>query len=273
MNQTQLLSELVALGVQPGDTVMVHASLRRIGPVSGGPAALAGALAEAVNPGGTLRASVSWDRSPNEETHNGRVLAPEAKAAWPAFDPATAGVYPGFGALNGFLAQLPGGRRSSHPDASILAVGAEADHLTRAHPLDSAYGPGSPLERFVEMGGKVLLLGAPPDALTVLHYAEAIAPIPGKRRVTYEMPVSDNAGGVDWRFCEDFDSNGILDVYTAEERPDAVELIGRAYLDRRRHAEGRVGAAEAQLIDARDLVLFGVAWLVARHGDGARARP
>jgi aminoglycoside N3'-acetyltransferase len=164
------------------------------------------------------------------------------------------------------LAKLPGARRSGHPDASMLAIGAAAEHLAAEHPLESAYGPGSPLERFLELEGKVLLLGAQPDALTVLHYAEAIAPIPHKRRVSYEMPVLDAQGRPEWRRVEDFDSNGVLDIYAAEGGPDAVERIGREYLRRDRHREGRVGAAAAQLIDARDLVRFGVAWLVARHG-------
>ena len=265
-SRATIISDLAALGVRPGDTVMVHASLRRVGPVCGGPAALAEGLLEAVGPAGTLLAYVAWDRSPYEETLNGAVMPPEVRAAWPTFDPETAGVYLGFGALNVYLAKLPGARRSGHPDASMLAIGAAAEHLAAEHPLESAYGPGSPLERFLELEGKVLLLGAQPDALTVLHYAEAIAPIPHKRRVSYEMPVLDAQGRPEWRRVEDFDSNGVLDIYAAEGGPDAVERIGREYLRRDRHREGRVGAAAAQLIDARDLVRFGVAWLVARHG-------
>lgn len=268
LRETEIVAQLRALGVGPADVVMVHASIRRVGPVVGGPAALARALCAAVAPDGALLAYVSWDRSPYEETLNGSVLPPAARAAWPTFDPETAGVYPGFGALNRFLAALPGARRSGHPDASMVAIGAGAEALTAEHPLESAYGPGSPLERFLERNGKVLLLGAPPDALTVLHYAEAIAPIPNKRRVSYEMPVRDPCGRPVWRRVEDFDSNGILDAYAGDEGPDAVEMIGRDYLALGRHAAGPVGAAAAQLIDACDLVRFGVAWLVAKHGDG-----
>jgi aminoglycoside 3-N-acetyltransferase/aminoglycoside 3-N-acetyltransferase-2 len=125
--------------------------------------------------------------------------------------------------------------------------------------------PGSPLEALLTREGKVLLLGAPPDALTLLHYAEAVAPIVGKRRVTYEMPLRGRGGGTVWRRVEDFDSNGILDVY-AGEGPDAVERIGRDFLAAGRHREGQVGRTLAQLIDARELVAFGVDWLVRRHG-------
>lgn len=271
LTRAELVADLRRLGVAEGDLVMVHASLKAVGPVHGGPAELAAALQEAVGPAGTLMAYVSWDRSPYEETLNGARMSRAQKAAWPAFDPATAGVYLGFGALNAYLVKLPGARRSGQPDASMVAVGALADHLVAKHPMTAAFGPGSPLERLVKAGGKVLMLGAPPDAVTVLHYAEAIAPIPGKRRVTYEMPVRDGRGRKVWRRAENFDSNGILDAYAVEGEPDAVERIARDYLALGRHAQGRVGGAPCQLIDAADIVRFGVEWLVRRHGSSREA--
>lgn len=266
LTRAELVADLRRLGVAEGDLVMVHASLKAVGPVDGGPAELALALREAVGAGGTLMAYASWDRSPYEETLNGARMSPAQKASWPAFDPATAGVYLGFGALNAYLVKLLGARRSGQPDASMVAIGALADHLVAKHPMAAAFGPRSPLEQLVKAGGKVLMLGAPPDAVTVLHYAEAIAPIPGKRRVTYEMPVRDGRGRKVWRRAENFDSNGILDAYAVEGEPDAVERIARDYLALGRHAAGRVGGAACQLIEAADIVQFGVDWLVSRHG-------
>lgn len=261
-----LIADLRRLGIACGDAVMVHASLKAVGPVDGGPAELARALLEAVGPGGTVLAYASWDRSPYEETLNGAALDPVAKSTWPAFDPASAGVYIGFGALNAYLVALPGARRSGNPDASVVAVGQAAEYLTAEHPLDSGYGPASPMERLVGLGGKVLLLGAPPSTVTVLHYAEAIAPIDGKRRVTTEMPLLDADGNKVWHRAEDFDSNGILDCYAIKGEADAVERIARDYLALGRHHSGRVGRAASTLIDARDIVDYGVAWLIERHG-------
>ena len=109
-------------------------------------------------------------------------------------------------------------------------------------------------------------MGAPADALTVLHYAEAIADIPLKRRVTYDMPVLDGYRRKVWVSMEDFDSNGILDCYAQVEGPDAVELIGRDYMRMSRGASGRIGNAASHLFDAADLVAFGRRWLERRHG-------
>jgi len=245
---------------------MVHASLKRLGPVVGGPAQVVQALVESVGPNGTVMAYVSWDRSPYEETLNGATLTAAERDSWPAFDPATAATYRGFGVLNGFLCKAVGARRSGHPDASIAAVGARAEELVASHPIDSAYGPGSPLEKLVALDGQVLLLGAPLDSVTLIHYSEALAQIPGKRRVSYEMPVLDEAGRKVWLHAEDFDSNGITEEFAREGAPDAVETIARQYARLGRHRVGRVGSATCHLFGARDLASYGIAWLEHRYG-------
>lgn len=262
-----LVAQLRALGVEVGDVLMVHASLKAIGPVHGGAGAIANALRAAVGGRGGLMAYASWDRSPYEETLNGRELAPEAKQAWPPFDPASAGVYPGFGMFNEILRQMPGAARSPHPDASMVAVGPMADYLVRDHRLGEAYGQGSPLDRFVRLQGRVLLLGAPLSAITLLHYAEALADIPDKRRVTYQVPLCDLSGQTLWATADELDSNGILDVYASPDGHDAVELIARDYVAEARHREGPFGRTVARLFEGPDLVKFGTAWLEARHAN------
>jgi aminoglycoside 3-N-acetyltransferase len=48
----------------------------------------------------------------------------------------------------------------------------------------------SPLARPAAMGGRVLLLGAPLDSLTLLRHAEALAEAPGERTGTSVEPGS-----------------------------------------------------------------------------------
>ena len=256
-----IIESLQKLGVQPGDLLMVHASLKAIGPVEGGAETVVAALRSAVGPSGTVMGYASWDKSPYEETLNGARLGDEARRSWPPFDPATAGTHRGFGLLNQFLVQAPGARRSAHPDASMVAVGPLAETLTQPHELGHALGEGSPVERFVRLGGNVLLLGAPLNSVTALHYAEAVADIPNKRRVTYEMPIAGNDGEVVWKTAADFDSNGVLDCFAMEGEPDAVETIATAYVQLGRHRDGIVGSAPCYLFDAQDIVSFGVSYL------------
>jgi aminoglycoside 3-N-acetyltransferase-6 len=146
----------------------------------------------------------------------------------------------------------------------MAAIGADAEWLVSPHPVGSAYGPGSPIERFLQIGGKVLSIGAPPDAVTVLHFAEAVADIPNKRRITYSMPLLCS-GKRQWVTASDWDSNGILDEYAVPGQPDAVERMARDYFALGMHREGTVGNARTRLIDANAIVQFGIAWLEQRH--------
>ncbi len=261
----ELGSQLRALGIKAGDTVMVHASMRALGPVEDGADGVVRALHDSVSPHGNLMAMVSWAHSPYAETLNGKTMSVVERDAWPAFDPRTAPPEPEYGVLNTAFLRQKDVERSNHPDSSMAAVGPQAAYLVHPHPKDHAYGPGSPLERLVTLRGKVLLLGAPLDAVTALHYAEALANIPNKRRVSYEVPILDKAGSKIWLQVNELDSNGILDCYAVEGSMDAVETIARAYVADSRHAQGMVGRATCYLFEAADIVKYGVAWLEGRH--------
>ena len=54
VTKQQIISDLTALGIEPGITVMMHSSLSALGPVKGGPEAVVDALSEVVGPDGTL---------------------------------------------------------------------------------------------------------------------------------------------------------------------------------------------------------------------------
>lgn len=258
--KTELAAQLQALGLRRGDLVMVHVSLKAVGPIAGGPATLLDALLDGLGHEGTLAAYVSWQHSTYDATLDGRRLTAEQRATWPAFDPRGAPPpYDGFGRFNRFVCAHPAVRRSAHPDASIAAIGRLAGYLTANHDLRDGYGPMSPLGRFVAQGGKVVMLGAPPSSVTALHLAEAVARIPGKRRVRYEVPMCVD-GERRWEEAEEFDTNGLLDVFV-ESGVDAVERMATDYVDAGRGQRGQVGEAASWLFDARDLVAFGVRWL------------
>ena len=138
----------------------------------------------------------------------------------------------------------------------------EADWITSDHPLQFGYGADSPLEKLCEVRGKILLLGPLFDSLTILHYAEHIADVPNKRTERYRWPVL-RGGKCEWIEFEQFDtSSGIVDW------PDGsyFQSITKAYMARGRCAEGRVGATDSYLFDARDLADFAIAWLEEQFG-------
>jgi aminoglycoside 3-N-acetyltransferase len=179
----------------------------------------------------------------------------------PAFDPLTARAAREWGVLPEHLRTTPGARRSSHPEASIAAIGEKAEFLTRDHPLQYGFGPGSPLARLVELGGDVLLLGSPRGAVTVLHYAEHLANVPNKRIVRYSVPLLV-AGERRWCDVEELDSVGGIVPWRCEGYGnDYFAAIVDAYLATGRGRAGMVGAAHSYLFDARDLTDFAARWM------------
>lgn len=260
--RASLRSDVESLGVGSGDTVMVHAALRRVGRLLNGPDAVIGALLDAVSPGGTVVAYTDWDaRYDVLLDDDGRV--PERwRPHVPPFDPAASRANRDNGTLAEFLRTWPGAVRSASPGASVAAVGGRAGWITADHPIDYGYGVGSPLAKLVEAGGKVLMIGTPLDTMTLLHHAEHLARVPGKRVIRYEVPFAEPDGQVSWRMVEEFDTSeavvdGLADDYFA--------TVVTEFLDSGEGTRGTVGAAPSVLVDAAAITAFAVGWLEARR--------
>jgi aminoglycoside 3-N-acetyltransferase len=247
-HRASLRAELAALGVVPGDLLMVHASLRAVGPVVGGVETVIHALFDAVAPNGTLFAYVDFEPCWDETDDPAHV---------PEFDPRTARAARDHGLLHEALRTWPGTLRSAHPDAGVVANGPLAEWLVAPHPLRYGYGEGTPFARFVEARGKVLMLGAPLDTITLLHHAEHLAHIPDKRVVRYRRLLHGPAGAT-WVDFEEFDTG---DPVSARLPGNCFERIAQDYLTGGRGRVGPFGAGTAHLFDGAELVRFGVEWI------------
>lgn len=191
-SRDELAAAFRRLGIVAGDTVMVHASIRAVGEIAGGPDQIHLALKDALTSDGTLMMYASCPRHYDEVGRG--LLSPAMEAELleklPAFDAATARSARDNGALVELLRTYPGSCVSDHV-ARFVAWGRHARYLTGPQPGNYALGRGSALERLVELGGHILLLGCDHDAVTFLHYAEHIVDIPGKRVARYKVPVVD----------------------------------------------------------------------------------
>ncbi|WP_419993032.1 aminoglycoside 3-N-acetyltransferase [Streptomyces boninensis] len=262
----RLARDLAALGLGPGDAVMFHTKLSALGYVAGGPPTLIGALQDVVGPSGTLMVTCGWnDAPPYDFTTWPQAWQDAVRAGHPAYDPAVSESDHHNGRLPEALRRWPGAVRSRHPDVSFAALGEAAGDLMADHPWDDPHGPGSPLARLVAAGGRVLLLGAPLDTMTLLHHAEALADAPGKRFVDYEQPILVD-GRREWRRFHDIDSEeGAFDygavVHDGEE---AFAVIVRDMLAAGIGRRGKVGAADSHLFEAGDAVDFAVRWMESK---------
>lgn len=262
IDQASLQRDLAALGVRAGDVLMVHASLRKLGLArsqfgAGGPELLLDALEAAVGAHGTLLMILGSDYS--HDWVNQRPVAERAAllAGTQPFDLQSAGVLPEVGWFAEVFRRAPGTLLSDNPSGRFAARGRRAAEVLRDQPWNDYYGPGSPLQKLCDWGGKVLRLGADPNTVTVLHYAEYLARVPAKRLTRWDyVMMRDGAPTHVWIECLD-DSEGIVDW----KGDDYFESITKAYLATGAARQGSVGRASSELLDAAGFAAFGAAWM------------
>ncbi len=268
-SREQLADGFGALGVAAGDTIMLHASIRAVGEVAGGPDQIHLALKDALTDDGTLMMYASCPMYYDEvgRGHLSAELERELFEKLPAFDPFTARAQRENGALVEFLRTFPGSTVNAHV-ARFVVWGRHASYLISNQPWNYALGAGSALERFVTLGGRILLLGCDHDTVTFLHYAEHIVDIPDKKVARYEVPTEEEGRRV-WRAMEEIDTS---DAGAHPNWPDRffARLID-AYLAETGNAGGRVGDAQCFLLDASGLLEFALGMMQAVAADPGAA--
>lgn len=244
------LTDDLVLGVRPGDTLLVHSSLRRLGYVPGGEVAVVQALLGAVGPAGTLVVPTQtgensdpagWSRPPVPAD-----WWPVIRAESPAYDPSLT-PSPGMGRIAELVRTWPGARRSAHPQTSFAALGARAEEVVAEHDLDCRLGERSPLATLERLGARVLLLGAGFGSCTAFHLAEYR--VPGLPRATEGAAVLAD-GARRWVTFEDVD----LDE---EDFP----AIGTALCAAGHVRTGTIGDATAHLFGLGEAVAFAAGWI------------
>src|SRR5262245_61872040 len=108
-SRTRLAADFRALGVAPGDMVMVHASIKAVGQVAGGPDEIHLALKDALTEDGTLLMYASCPQHYDEVGRGSLTTAEDAEvlALLPPFDAATARCARDNGALVELLRTYP----------------------------------------------------------------------------------------------------------------------------------------------------------------------
>ena len=114
-NTASLTDAFRAIGLNPGDLVLVHSALRRLGPVVGGADTVIDALLAAVGPTGTVAVP----------THTWKVVTREQPVFHQTFTPSHVG------ALGNVLRQRAEAIRSLHPTHSVAAIGPRAAALNQ----------------------------------------------------------------------------------------------------------------------------------------------
>jgi aminoglycoside N3'-acetyltransferase len=235
VERSALLHQMKSLGVDSYTPLMVHASLRKVGPIAGGADTLLDCLLETLEPSGTMLMVLGADEDE-------------------LFDPLTTEVEEDMGILAEIFRQRSGTKVNDHAASRYGAYGPRATELLEPIPLHDYHGPSSVLERFTEMGGAVLRLGANIDTVTLTHWAEYLAKIPNKRRVRLRYVRADV--GEQWIESLD-DTYGIAEW----EGGDYFSQILLDFLATGHAKIGPIGNCKAELFEAKPFIKFAVEWL------------
>lgn len=264
VSRSRVAQDVTALGLRHGAVTMVHCRMSALGNVVGGAETVVRGLLDALGSDGTLMAYTGWQDAPPDDLD---ALDEDARRIYleehPPYNPQTSMSRRDHGRIPEAMRTWPGAHHSGHPEAGVAAIGPLAQSITGTHPWDDAYGADTPYARLVEFGGQVVMLGAPLETVTLVHHAEAIANLTGKRRVSYGTPVlAGNPAERRWRTFSDINtSEGALPYEQVIGDEDYVEHIARAALAGGAGRSGPVGKTTAHLFDARQLVTFAVGWI------------
>ena len=149
---TQLRDALLAVGLDPTDSCIVHTRLSAFGFIPGGEQTVVDVLKSVLYDGDIMMSAQTMDLS-DSRYWGAPPVSPEligtVNAALPAFNPETTPVH-GIGRTPEYFRALPGTRRSSHPLYSMSAWGRHADWLCGLcggegnHDYDMPFGEHSP---------------------------------------------------------------------------------------------------------------------------------
>lgn len=245
-----IYQDLIKLGVNRGDTLLVHSSLSSLGWVCGGAQSVIVALINVLGSDGTLvMPAHSGDWSDPVEWENPPVPKDWIQTIYenmPAFEPSKTPTR-GMGCIAELFRTFPNTLRSDHPQVSFTANGKYAKEIVKGHVLTPQFGMKSPLGKMYNLGAKVLLLGVGYDSCTSFHLAESlIKEMPIKRMGTAILEKDKRV----WKCFDDYDYNS-----------NDFELIGQKFEENYRVHKGKGGNANCKLFDIKDGVDFAESWL------------
>lgn len=160
LSHEQLSSSLHSVGIRQGDGLLIHSALQMLGRPVGGLQMVLDVIFENIDPEGTIAVPTfpfTFNRGID-------------------FDPLTT-PSKGVGAFSEFVRQLPNALRTTHPMQCLAILGRHASDLVQSDTL-SAFDDGSAFDRMVNLGFKLLLLGADIQAASIVHYSEQRAKVP-----------------------------------------------------------------------------------------------
>ena len=257
--ESALRDDLAAMGVNEGDTLLVHASMSGLGH---GPGVLGQALREAV--GGRLKGTLvvpafTPENSLTSLAHRRRsrsVLRNPAaykdfKRRMEPFDPDRTRSQ-GMGRLAEWVRTSEGAVRSTHPQTSFAAWGCRALELVEGHEPDCHLGEKSPLGALYRADARVLMINVGFDVCSAFHLAE-YRYLQNPPKKLYSCVVRDESGRRGWFHYPDVDLDDSDFGAVGADLPEEMRK------------EWQLGRRTARLFSIKGAVDHAVDWMAEKR--------
>lgn len=222
-----IVNNLQVLGIEKGDTLLMHSALSSMGKVEGGAATVVKAFCDLLGKDGTLVMSTltGWDKPFDVDRTPSAV-----------------------GAISEEFRKMPGVKRSLHPVHSVTVWGKHAEYITSDHDkCETGCGEGTPYLKLREFDAKVMLLGVDMDRNTVMHSLEEA--IHAKYLRTLDIPAPT--------YIENYQDK----TFTLKKFPPGHRdfLCFTPHLRKRgKLIQGVIGNASVKIININDLFEIGL---------------
>ena len=242
----RIIKDLKKLGLDQGDIVFLHSSLKSIGYVEGGAATVIDAIIEVLSPSGTLIVPTFSLKKSIYKTCMDKTYI---------FDPQTTGTT--IGIIPSTFLQYPDIYRSIHPTHSVSAVGKHAEYITEAHHLaPSIFGPDSPWDRLMKLDGKIFALGLKMGRNTFSHALEDRMsdkfPLPVRMKESYFLKCRNREGKIIEVPVTPFDPKLKKLRMDQENREDLREYFWEEFTRAGILKVGKIGQATSWLAKANE---------------------
>ncbi len=159
-----LVKDLKTIGINEGDTLLVHSSLRSIGFVENGASTVVNALIAALGNEGTLVMPAYSMMGTMYKTCKDKNYVFDLNKTSTVL-----------GAIPSEFLKQEGISRSIHPTHSISSIGKNAKKITGTHHIgNKTFGENSPWAKIIELNGKILGIGISLGPTTQYHHVEDI---------------------------------------------------------------------------------------------------
>ena len=233
----QLHAALRKLGLSESDTILVHSNFEPNSGFKGTPMDLANALATFVgDKGNLLMVSIPFRGSAYDHLALNKTFDVRKTISM-------------MGLVTEMFRRRPGTVRSLHPTHPVLASGKDAAWIVADHEQCLyACGPGSPFEKFAQLGGKILFFDVGFGAITFFHHVEHLlkddVPFAVYDTRLFEVPVVDHAG----------EKRTVKTYAYSKDVPRNADKLEAEMLRRGRIRRGRVGNSRMLLVTAADVL-------------------